>query len=260
MYLICFLTALLSCVIGKICGMGGGVIIKPVLDALGTMSVASINFLSSCTVTGMTCWSVGKPAVSGGSEINWKLSTPLAVGAAIGGILGKEMFERVAGLFRDANMAGGVQAFILFIATLATLIFTIFKDRIALRQVSNRILCILIGLVLGMLGSFLGIGGGPFNMAVLYYFFSMSTKIAAQNSLYVILVSQITGLLKTILSGNMPQINVWLLVGMIVYGVIGSEVGGRINKKLSENKATILFECSMVLVLCINIYNMSKFF
>ena len=30
-----------------------------------------------------------------------------------------------------------------------------------------------------MLGTFLGIGGGPFNMAVLYFFFSMSTKVAA---------------------------------------------------------------------------------
>ena len=35
--------------------------------------------------------------------------------------------------------------------------------------------------------------GGPFNMAVLFYFFSMGTKTAAQNSLYVILISQLTG-------------------------------------------------------------------
>ena len=129
-----------------------------------------------------------------------------------------------------------------------------------MRQVTNWMLCLLIGVALGMLGSFLGIGGGPFNMAVLYYFFSMSTKIAAQNSLYVILVSQTAGLLKTILSGNVPQVNIWVLVGMVVCGVIGSEVGRRINKQLSEKKATLLFECSMVLVLCINIYNMSKFF
>ena len=260
MYLVCFLTALLACIIGKICGMGGGVIIKPVLDALGIMSVAAINFLSSCTVTGMTCWSVGKSTLSGNSEINWRVSTPLAIGAAIGGMLGKELFEVVAGCFKNADMAGGVQAAILFAATLATLVYTIFKDRVAKHQVTNWISCLLIGVVLGTLGSFLGIGGGPFNMAVLYYFFSMSTKVSAQNSLYVILVSQITGLLKTILSGNVPQVNVWVLVGTIVCGVIGSEIGGRINRKLSEKKATFLFECSMVLVLCINVYNMSKFF
>ena len=63
MYAVCFLVAFLACIIGKICGMGGGVIIKPVLDATGVMEVAAINFLSGCTVIGMTCWSVGKSMV-----------------------------------------------------------------------------------------------------------------------------------------------------------------------------------------------------
>lgn len=260
MALICFLTALLACVIGKICGMGGGVIIKPVLDALGVMSVASINFLSSCTVTGMTCWSVGKSAISGKTEIDWKVSTPLALGAALGGLLGKEWFSMVARCFSNTDTAGGVQAVILFLATLATLIYTHFKDRVATYCVHRWAPYFLIGLALGMLGSFLGIGGGPFNMAALYFFFSMSTKIAAQNSLYVILISQLAGLSKTVLSGAVPEIAPYIFVGMIACGVFGSEIGGRVNARLSEQDATILFECSMALILCINIYNIYKFF
>lgn len=258
MYFICLITALLACVVGKICGMGGGVIIKPVLDALGILSVASINFLSGCTVAGMTCWSVGKSALSGSSEIDWKLSTPLALGAAAGGLLGKELFEAVAGLFPDANTAGGVQAVILFAATLATLLYTIFKSRFAMHRVANPALCFVIGAALGMLGSFLGIGGGPFNMAVLYFFFSMPTKIAAQNSLYIILISQIAGLLRTVLSGRIPPVSGCLLIGMILCGVLGSEVGQRINRRLSEKAATLLFEGAMCLVLCINLYNIHK--
>ncbi|MEI3183290.1 MAG: sulfite exporter TauE/SafE family protein [Lachnospiraceae bacterium] len=39
------------------------------------------------------------------------------------------------------------------------------------------------------MSSFLGIGGGPINLVVLLYFFSMDTKAAAQNSLYIILFS-----------------------------------------------------------------------
>lgn len=260
MAFICFLTALLACVIGKICGMGGGVIMKPILDALGVMSVASINFLSGCTVTGMTCWAVGKSAISGKTEIDWKISTPLALGAALGGLVGKELFSIVARCFSNADTAGGVQAVILFFATLATLIYTCFKDRAATYHVCQWALCFLIGLALGMLGSFLGIGGGPFNMAVLYFFFSMSTKTAAQNSLYIILISQLAGLSKTVLSGTVPEISPYILVGMIACGVFGSEIGGRINAYLNEKNATILFECSMALILCINIYNINKFF
>lgn len=260
MYILCFATALCACVIGKICGMGGGVIIKPVLDALGIMSVAAINFLSGCTVLGMSCWSVGKSALSGQSEIDWKVSTPLAIGAAIGGLVGKELFAMVESCFSNANTAGGVQAIILLAATLGTLIYTIYKEKIPMHHVRKWIPCLMIGLALGTMGSFLGIGGGPFNMAVLYFFFAMSTKVAAQNSLYIILISQAAGLLKTILSGSIPEITWWVLAGMIVCGILGSDLGGRINKKLSEKNATRLFEASMVLVMLINVFNIVKFF
>ena len=111
-----------------------------------------------------------------------------------------------------------------------------------------------------MLGTFLGIGGGPFNMAVLYFFFSMSTKVAAQNSLYVILISQTVGILATAFSSGIPMLSVWLLVGMVLCGVVGGEVGGRINKGLSEQRATRLFEASMVLVMAISCYNIYAFF
>lgn len=259
MQAICFLTAFLACIIGKICGMGGGVIIKPVLDATGVMAVASINFLSGCTVIGMTCWSVGKSMVKHDSQIDLALSTPLAIGAAAGGLLGKQLFSIVAGLFADADAAGGVQAGLLLAATFATLLYTIYRNRLRMLRVRSRPACVLIGLGLGALGTFLGIGGGPFNMAVLYFFFSMPTKTAAQNSLYVILISQSVGILATALSGGIPPLSGWLLAGMVLCGVAGGEVGGRINKRLSEQCATRLFEAAMVLVMGISCYNLYAF-
>ena len=61
-------------------------------------------------------------------------------------------------------------------------------------QVKNSLVCVAVGLTLGIMSSFLGIGGGPINLVVLYFFFSMETKVAAQNSLYIILIFQITGI------------------------------------------------------------------
>ena len=58
--IICCLVTFVACILGTICGMGGGIIIKPALDATGVMSVATVTFLSGCTVIAMTCWSVGK--------------------------------------------------------------------------------------------------------------------------------------------------------------------------------------------------------
>ena len=49
-----FLIGLLASTIGAICGIGGGVIIKPAIDILGLTDVSSTSFLSSCTVLMMT--------------------------------------------------------------------------------------------------------------------------------------------------------------------------------------------------------------
>lgn len=79
-FLICFFAS----IIGAICGIGGGVIIKPVLDAFGVMDVATISFLSGCTVLSMTTYSVIKSKLSGSSNIEQKTGLPLALGAAVG--------------------------------------------------------------------------------------------------------------------------------------------------------------------------------
>ena len=49
-----FLICLAATTAGGISGVGGGVIIKPVLDAVSGMGVATVSFLSGCTVLAMT--------------------------------------------------------------------------------------------------------------------------------------------------------------------------------------------------------------
>lgn len=255
-----FLVALCACVVGSICGMGGGVIIKPVLDAIGVMDGVSINFLSGCTVVGMTLWNVGKTLLKKESVIDLRTSTLLGIGAAIGGILGKTLYSSIVSSLPNPRLASGVQAIVLLIATTVTLLYTLNKSKIRSRNVQNPAAIAVIGLCLGLLGAFLGIGGGPFNVAALYLFFSMPTKKATQNSLYIILISQAVSLGMTIVRGATPSVMWWLLAGMVLCGVIGSEIGRQVHRRLNERGATLLFEGSMVLVMCINVYNIIKFF
>ena len=260
MEIICFLVALFACTIGSICGMGGGVIIKPVLDALNLYPVSTINFMSGCTVLCMSAWSVFMVFVKKESEIELRISTFLAISAAIGGLTGKVLYQKIASLFADSDTAGGVQACVLLLATFLTFLYTLNKSKFQAKQITSPWVCLAIGFILGNLGSFLGIGGGPFNVAVLYFFFSMSTKRAAQNSLYIIVFSQATGLARTLISSGVPELKLWVLAAMVVMGVLGSMLGRRINKKLSEKGATRLFEGAMLLVMCINVYNIIRFF
>lgn len=55
-FLLCFIAS----TIGGICGIGGGVVIKPLLDATDIMSVPTASFLSGITVLSMACINVWK--------------------------------------------------------------------------------------------------------------------------------------------------------------------------------------------------------
>lgn len=57
-YVVFLLFSFSSSLIGAICGIGGGVILKPGLDALGLYDTVTINFLSGCTVLAMTTYSL----------------------------------------------------------------------------------------------------------------------------------------------------------------------------------------------------------
>lgn len=258
-YLVFFIVCFGASIVGAICGIGGGVIIKPVLDAFGVLDVAAISFLSGCTVLSMTTYSVAKSKLSGESHVEKTTGIPLAVGAAFGGLAGKWMFSFVASLSADKDKVGAVQAICLMIVTVGTLVYTLYKDRIKTYKINNVSVCIVIGLFLGILSSFLGIGGGPINLVVLFFFFSMTTKTAAENSLYIIFFSQIASLLSSIVTKSVPEFQWGVLVLMVIGGIMGGICGRSLNKKIEEKTVDKLFIGLMVVIILINVYNIYKF-
>lgn len=249
--------SLLASIAGAICGIGGGVIIKPTLDLFHLDSVATVSFLSGCTVLAMSCYSVTKAMRAGDSKVDLKIGTPLAIGAAIGGVAGKQMFSVISAQFQET--AGAVQAACLFLITLGTMVYTLCKARIRTRQVDSTVVCLIIGLLLGIMSSFLGIGGGPINLVVFYFFFSMDTKTAAQNSLYVILVSQITSLLATLVTGSVPLFGWLSLVLMVAGGIGGGMIGRAFNKRMDNKAVDKLFIGLMVVIMGISLYNVYQY-
>lgn len=253
------LISFFSSVAGAICGIGGGVIIKPVLDLFGWDSVATISFLSGCTVLSMSCYSVGRSFISKERSVDPKTATPLAIGASIGGVVGKQLFDIIRSSFETPDTVGAVQALCLSLITVGTLFYTVFKKRINPHKVSNIVSYVVIGLILGIMSSFLGIGGGPINLVVLHFFFAMDSKTAASNSLYVIMFSQFTSLLSTLLTGNTPDFNILSLVFMVLGGIVGGMMGRKINKKLDNSAVDKLFMAMMAVIIVISIYNTVKY-
>ena len=254
-----FLIALLSSAVGAICGIGGGVVIKPVMDMFRIDSVAAISFLSGCTVLSMSCYTVGRAMLAGEGRVDVKTGTPLALGAALGGLAGKALFTAVKDLFQQSDMVGAVQSACLAAITLGTLAYTLCKARIHTHRLTAPAACCAVGLALGICSSFLGIGGGPIHLVVLYYFFSMDTRTAAANSLYIILFSQLASLLATLIAGTIPDLQLMMLVWMIAGGIGGGIIGRACSRRMDDRAVEKLFMGLMGVIIAISLFNCFRF-
>ncbi len=252
-----FLICLFASTLGAVAGFVGGVIIKPVLDAFGLLPVGTISFLSGCTVLSMSVVSLLRSR--GGVKLELKTSTPLALGAALGGLVGKWLFDRVKGLVGSDGTVGAIQSAALLVVLVLTFVYILKKDSLRAYTIQSMPICLLIGVGLGMVSSFLGIGGGPYNVAVLFLLFSMDVKTAAKNSIYIILFSQLANLLLALVQGTVPPFE-WLhLVFMALGGVGGAIAGGYLSKKLSADRVELILRGVVLLIIAITTYNLVRF-
>jgi len=260
-YIIIILVSLGSSVVGGICGIGGGVIIKPVLDAAGIIPVNTISFLSGCTVLSMSVISVFKHLTnsSARTEFDKRIATALAVGAVLGGFAGKSLYERILQYMPSADKIGAIQAVVLLLITAGTLLYTLNKNKITTLRVHKKFICVTIGMVLGLMSAFLGIGGGPINLVMLFFFFSLETKQAAVYSLYIIMFSQTSSLLSSIVSNKIPEFSPFMIILMACCGIGGGLVGSFIHQKARQETVDRLFIGLMSLIILINMYNIRKY-
>ena len=253
-----FLLSLASSIIAAISGIGGGIIIRSVLDTTHSLSISAISFLSACTLLAMSSVSVIRNAKNN-KALDIKMSTLLGVGAVVGGILGKYIFNEALAYFPAENNVGAIQSACMFLITAFVFFYFQIKHRIHAKKIKNPIFIIFIGIALGMISAFLGIGGGPLNVAVLYYFFSMAGKTAALNSLYIIMISQIASLLTMLTGHTIPVYDPRILLFMIVGGVSGALIGYRLNQKLQNEHVEKVFCFVVLCTALINIWNFYRY-
>jgi uncharacterized membrane protein YfcA len=241
---------------GAVCGIGGGIIIKPVLDLFRLADITTINFLSGCTVLAMSSYSVLNTVIRRANVIRLKTGTPLAFGSVLGGIAGKMFFSAFVDRYGASETTVKAQAACVGVMVLITLAYLLLKNKIKTYHVTSPFACVGLGVALGSLSSFLGIGGGPFNLVILFYFFSMDEKTAAQNSLYMIAFSQLSSLAATVLTGSAPRLEIVTLTLMMLGGVLGAAAGGVINRGTGPKTTRRMMVALMVLLEAICVVNL----
>ncbi|MHC5227088.1 sulfite exporter TauE/SafE family protein [Enterococcus sp. LJL99] len=251
--LIYFITIFLSNTVGALSGMGGGVIIKPVLDFIGYHSLSSIAFYSSVAVFTMSISSTFKQ-IQNGIQIELKKATGISLGSLLGGVLGDHLLSFALRIAPQQATVQAIQAIIM----LLTLVMVLFYNRFVSFHFSFHSLptfC-LVGILLGTLSTFLGIGGGPINVACLIFFFGMEIKSATVYSIITIFFSQLAKLVSIGTSTGFGSFDLSILWAIIPAALLGGYFGGFLSKKLTDQRVTQLYNGVISLVILLNLYNL----
>lgn len=246
------LIILVSTTLGAFVGLGGGVIIKPLLDLIGHDSIDVVNFISSCSVFCMSISSTIKH-IKEKTKINFKFIFVLSVGAVLGGICGSSLFDFLLSRFSN-DILKSLQGIILGLLLIISVIYINLKNTKSFKM-KNPMGIVFVGLSLGFISSFLGVGGGPINVAFLVLFFSMSIKEAAIYSVGTIFFSQLSKLITMGISGSIPNVSAVTITVAIITAVVGGIVGAKLNKKFEEKILKRIFTCVVAVLAIINICN-----
>ena len=239
--------------LGAFVGLGGGVIIKPVLDFIGSEPRMQVDFLSAMAVFTMSVVSTGK-YLKKKQKYDAGIILFIASGSIIGGYLGSAVMD-IIGVYIDQQIIRCIQAFTLAVLLIAVSIY-VSKCKFSF-HIKNKVAILVVGLVLGFFASFLGIGGGPINVAVLTLFFSMSVKDAAVYSVAIIFFSQLSKLITIFATaGFEPYAYQWkTLIFILPAAVIGGIIGSSLNRKIDDSVIRKVFVAVMICLVGLNIYN-----
>lgn len=244
----------IACTVGAIVGIGGGVIIKPMLDLIGQHSVEVVGFISTCAVFAMSISSSVKH-ITAKTEFNKKIVLLVSFGSIFGGIIGNEIFDYAFEKF-NTDIIKGIQAVIIALFIIFVIIYVNTKNVKSLK-IKNPILIVLTGLLLGLMSAFLGIGGGPINTAFLVLLFSFTVKESAVYSVAIIFFSQLSQLITIFINNQFEPYKEYtpLILSAMAVSVIGGIIGSKLNRKLSDKTVTTIFSVVLSIVAVINIYN-----
>src|SRR5699024_12273269 len=100
-------------------------------------------------------------------------------------------------------------------------VFISYKDKMIMFIMNYIFIIVWIGFILGVLAAFLGICGGPFNVAILALCFSMNAKESALNSIFIIFFSQLSALMLLMFTTGFGSLDLSMLLYMLPGGVLG---------------------------------------
>lgn len=242
---------LIATLLGACAGLGGGVIIKPMLDFIGAHDLNTISFLSTSAVFTMSLYATGKQ-IRNKVKFDVMMIMLVAIGAMLGGNIGSSIFSYFLQVI-DTGLLKGTQAIMLALLLVGVLINM--NGNFKTYHIKNKVVMLIIGFSLGIISSFLGIGGGPINVAVFVFFFSVDLKLATVYSIATILFSQGSKLITIAGTSGFAAFDLSILWFTLPAAILGGILGTYINKKVDASIINKIFTYSVIFIILLNIYN-----
>ena len=258
MHLIVMAVCFFASLFGPMCGIGGGSIIKPLLDITQAFNLSQVSFISGVAVISMSSYSLGTYTLSHEIDIKLKEDLPLAIAAAFGGITGRILFVLALADVPNKDEVGMIQSIILFLLALGSFFLSIRRGELHIHT-PNKLWQSFLCFVAGLLWVFLGIGGGPFNMILLSIFFVLPPRRARQVSLFIVLFSQVAAMVLMVQTATVPQVSFSIALAGSVAAIGGAEVGKILARKLAQKYLDKLYNFALIFLMVICVYNMYIF-
>ncbi len=245
-----YLIILIAALIASLTGIGGGVIIRPILSTTD-LSITLVSFYACVAIVTSTIYSLLR-AIQKKENLNIKLVSLLSVGSFIGGALGNTIFTLSVDKFDD-DLVVIVQSFLL-IFTLCFVLYATIKEIVLNKVFKSRVLIILVGIIIGIVSVFIGIGGGIINVIILQMLFKVKKKEVVINSLAMIFISQTANIILMIYNGVATNLDYQMLGMIIVSALVGGIIGKELSVKVSTNFSKALFIIVISSVMFLNMY------
>ena len=216
-------------ILGSIIGLGGGIIIVPVLTFMGfspTLAVSNSLFAVFSNSVGSTIEYAKQKRVE--FSLGWKLGLMAVPGTILGAFISSDLSSEIFKIL-----------FALVLISSASYIFLKRKIEEKPVDISRLLLVFSAGasFFAGIISSLFGIGGGLIFVPLMVVSLGISIKRAAPTSQFILMFASFSGLIVHSMLGHPDYYQALLLsIGAFAGGILGA----RLSLEIKENKLKII--------------------
>ena len=230
-------------------GLGGGLIFSPLFVILG---LAKSEAASSSLFLNLIAAASAAYTYSRKKMVDFSLAVPLIISSSLAAPLGSYLNVRI-----DVKPFLVILAIVLALAGVRMLMSPAVETEDGAVTSAKKIIGGLgIGAGIGVMGGFLGIGGGVFIVPLLIYLMKTPTKIAAASSTFIVCFSSLTGFLGY---ASMAKINWLFILPAAVASFAGGQAGARIMSARLKGKSIRVIFSIILFVMCAKLLHQSFF-